>query len=52
MSAQDDPARGSRSAAGGTWIAESPFVGEAAEEKRAPIDPWYQGHTPFVEGRD
>src|SRR5829696_5160184 len=32
------------------WVAESPFVGEAAEMEQAPVDPWYQGYTPFVEG--
>jgi monoamine oxidase len=25
-------------------------MGEAAAEEQAPIDPWYEGYTPFVEG--
>jgi monoamine oxidase len=34
------------------WAAESPFISEAAAGEQAPIDPWYQGYTLFVEGRE
>jgi monoamine oxidase len=34
------------------WAAESPFVGDSAEEEQAQIHPWYRGYSPFVEGRE
>jgi V8-like Glu-specific endopeptidase len=52
MSLQDDSARDSVRSYAEPWVAASPFVSEAAEEEQAPIDPWYQGYTPFVEGRE
>ena len=52
MSPQDDSARDPVRLPAKRWVPESPFVGEAAAEEQAPIDPWYQGHTPFVEGRE
>jgi hypothetical protein len=51
MPAQDDSAREPVRLHAEHWVAESPFIGEAAEEQ-APIDPWYEGYTPFVEGRE
>jgi murein DD-endopeptidase MepM/ murein hydrolase activator NlpD/peptidoglycan hydrolase-like protein with peptidoglycan-binding domain/3D (Asp-Asp-Asp) domain-containing protein len=52
MSAQDDSARDPVRLPAARWAAESPFVGEAAAEEQAPIHPWYQGYTLFVEGRE
>src|SRR5215210_313590 len=52
MPPQDDSARDPVRLPAARWAAESPFVGEAAAEEQAPIHPWYQGYTPFVEGRE
>ena len=55
MPARDDdgPARGPFGPPAQPWAAESPFVGEAAaEEERAPVDPWYRDNTPFAEVRE
>jgi len=51
MSAQDDSARDPVRLHAELWTAESPFLGEA-EEEQTRIDPWFQAHTPFVEGRE
>jgi hypothetical protein len=51
MSSQDGSARDPVRPYADPWVAGSPFVDEAAvEEERAPIHPWYQGHTPFMDG--
>jgi phosphatidylserine/phosphatidylglycerophosphate/cardiolipin synthase-like enzyme/V8-like Glu-specific endopeptidase len=50
MLPQDDPARDPVRPHAERWAADSPFVGEAVAEEQAPIHPWYQGYTPFVEG--
>ena len=51
MSAHGDHARDSVRPYAERWAADSPFVGEAAEEEQqSPVDPWYRSHTPFVEG--
>ena len=52
MSAQDDSASVPVRPYTDRWVAESPFVGEAAAEEQAPNHPWYQGYTPFVESRE
>ena len=52
MSAQDDYARDPVRPPAERWAAESPFVSEAVAEEHAPIHPWYQGYTTFVEGRE
>jgi glutamyl endopeptidase len=53
MPPQDDPARGpALRPHADLWAGESPFVGEAAAEEQVPIDPWYEDHTPFAEGRE
>ena len=52
MSAQDDYARDPVRPPAERWAADSPFVSEAVAEEQAPIHPWYQGYTPFVEGRE
>ncbi len=51
MPPRDDSARDPIRPHEERWTAESPFAGEAAEEQ-AQIHPWYQGYTPFVEGRE
>ena len=51
MTVQDDFARDHFRPYAEQWVAESPYLGDAAEEE-AQIHPWYQGYTPFVEGRE
>ncbi len=50
MPSQDDTTRDSVQPYAERWAAESPFLGEAAEEQQAPvIHPWYEAYTPFRE---
>src|SRR5215208_1193107 len=53
MPPQDDTNQDSVQPYTERWAAESPFIGEAAEEQQTPvIHPWYEAYTPFREEQE